>query len=317
MLTRREYLKAAAMIGTACALPAGLLRAFEAGDLITRAIPKTGEALPIVGLGSSATFRTVAQSEDVTALTAVMKTLVENGGTVFDTAPAYGASEEVSGQIAHDEGLTGKIFWATKVNVLRRGDSGPADPDAVRAQLERSFSRAHKDPIDLVQVHNLADLPTQFPIIRELKEEGRIRYVGTTSTRISRYPDLEKAMRDYPLDFIGVDYAVDNRESAKRILPLAQDLGIATLIYVPFGRSRLFARTRGMEVPEWAQEFGANSWAQFFIKYAAAHPASTCVTPATSKAQNMLDNIGAAYGEIPDAAALRRMEDLIDGLPAA
>ena len=161
------------------------------------------------------------------------------------------------------------------------------------------------------------DLPTQMGIIRELKEEGRIRYVGTTSTRVSRYPDLEKAMRDYPLDFIGVDYAVDNRESAKRILPLAQELGIATLIYVPFGRSRLFARTRGMEVPEWAQEFGANSWAQFFIKYAAAHPATTCVTPATSKAKNMLDNIGAAYGELPDKLALRKMEQLIDGLPTA
>jgi aryl-alcohol dehydrogenase-like predicted oxidoreductase len=124
-------------------------------------------------------------------------------------------------------------------------------------------------------------------------------------------------MRDYPLDFIGVDYAVDNRESAKRILPLAQELGIATLIYVPFGRSRLFARTSGMEVPEWAREFGANSWAQFFIKYTAAHPATTCVTPATSQAKNMLDNVGAAYGELPDAAALRRMEELIDGLPAA
>jgi aryl-alcohol dehydrogenase-like predicted oxidoreductase len=246
-----------------------------------------------------------------------MKTLVENGGTVFDTAPSYGASEEVSGRIAHDEGMTEKIFWATKVNVLGRGASGPADPDAARAQVERSFSRAHKDPIDLIQVHNLADLPNQFPVIEEFKQEGRIRYVGTTSTRTSRYPDLEKAMRDYPLDFIGVDYAVDNRESAKRILPLAQELGIATLIYVPFGRSRLFARTRGMEVPEWAQEFGASSWAQFFIKYTAAHPATTCVTPATSKARNMLDNIGAAYGELPDDAALRKMEALIDGLPSA
>jgi aryl-alcohol dehydrogenase-like predicted oxidoreductase len=317
MLTRREYLKATAMIGTACALPTQLAQAFESTDLITRTIPGTGESLPVVGLGSSATFRAVAQSADVTALTDVMKTLVENGGTVFDTAPSYGASEEVSGQIAHDQGLTGKIFWATKVNAIPRGASGPADPGEVRAQLERSFARARKDPIDLIQVHNLADLRTQFPIIRELKEEGRIRYVGTTSTRVSRYPDLEQAMRDYPLDFIGVDYAVDNRESAKRILPLAQELGIATLIYVPFGRSRLFARTRGMEVPAWAREFGANSWAQFFIKYTAAHPATTCVTPATSKAKNMLDNVGAAYGELPDAAALRRMEELIDGLPAA
>jgi len=317
MLTRRDYLKNSALIAAASALPSGLSQAFESGNLISRAIPKTGEELPIVGLGSSATFRTVAQSEDVSPLTGVFKTLVENGGTVFDTAPSYGASEEVSGQIARDVGLTKKIFWATKVNVVQRGSSGGADADAARAQLARSFKRIGKDPIDLIQVHNLAGLPTQMGIIKELKEEGRIRYIGTTSTRTSRYPDLEKAMHDYPIDFIGVDYAVDNRVAAERILPLAQDLGIAVLIYVPFGRSRLFSRVSGMDVPDWAQQFGAESWGQFFIKYAAAHPASTCVTPATSKAKHMLDNIGAAYGELPDKAMLRKMEELVDGLPSA
>jgi len=317
MLTRREYLRNTALIGAACVLPAGLTEAFESGDLITRAIPSTGEELPIVGLGSAATFRSVAQSEDVSALAEVMRTLVDNGGTVFDTAPSYGASEEVSGRIANDEGMTDKIFWATKVNALRRDDPGSANPDDVRAQLERSFERAHKDPIDLIQVHNLADLPTQMPIIQELKEEGRIRYIGTTATNPRRDAALEKAMKDYPIDFIGVDYAVDNRRVADRILPLAEDLGIATLIYVPFGRSRLFARTAGMDVPEWAQELGIESWGQFFIKYVAAHSATTCVTPATSKAKNMLDNIGAAYGELPDAAALRKMEELVDALPSA
>ena len=317
MLTRRNYLKNTAMLAAACAFPAGLLKAFESGDLITRAIPGSGEKLPIVGLGSSATFRSVAQSEDISALAEVMRTLVENGGTVFDTAPSYGASEEVSGQIARDAGLTNKIFWATKLNVLRRGDSGPADTDAARAQVDRSFDRIGRDPMDLIQVHNLADVPTQMGVLKELKEDGRIRYIGTTSTRAARYGDLEKAMRDYPIDFIGVDYAVDNRLAAERILPAAKELGIATLIYVPFGRSRLFSRTKGMDVPEWAQKFGADTWGKFFIKYVAAHPATTCVTPATSKAKNMLDNIGAAYGELPDAAALRKMEELVDGLPSA
>ena len=188
------------------------MRAFERDDLITRAIPKTGEQIPIVGLGSLATFRRVTQSEDVSALSDVINTLVENGGTVFDTAPSYGASEQVFGQNARKSGLTDKIFWATKVNVAGRG-GGKADAAAAREQLERSFSRIDKDPIDLIQVHNLADLPTQMPIIEELKQEGRIRYIGTTSTRTSRYPDLEKAMRDYPIDFIGVDYAIDNRVS--------------------------------------------------------------------------------------------------------
>lgn len=317
MLTRRHTLKLAVAAAATTVVPASVLGALDPDALIKRAIPKTGELLPIVGLGSSATFRRVAQSEDISGLAEVMKVLVENGGTVFDTAPSYGSSEEVSGQIAADAGITDKIFWATKVNVLGRGEPGPADPGKVSAQLERSFERAHKDPIDLVQVHNLADLPTQMGAIRELKEEGRIRYIGTTATNPQRDADLEQAMKDYPIDFIGVDYAVDNRRAADRILPLAQDLGIATLIYVPFGRSRLFARTAGMEVPEWAREFGAMSWGQFFLKYVAAHPATTCVTPATSKAKNMLDNIGAAYGELPDAAALRKMEQLVDGLPSA
>ncbi len=304
------------MIAAACAVPTELLRAFDSGDLITRAIPKTGEKIPIVGLGTSATFRTVAQGDDVTALRGVIETLINNGGTVLDTAPSYGASEEVCGQIARDTGNTDKIFWATKINVARRG-GGTADPAAAQAQVERSFARLGKDPIDLIQVHNLADIPTQMGIIKEHQEDGRVRYIGTTSTSRRRYADLEKAMRDYPIDFIGVDYAVDNRLSAKTILPLAQELGIAVLVYIPFGRKRLWSRVRGMDVPDWAQEFGANTWAKFFIKYVAAHPAVTCVTPATSKPKNMLDNIGAAYGELPDAATRKMMEELVESLPSA
>lgn len=315
MLTRREILKNSALIGAAATLPASLLQAFEAGELITRPVPKTGEELPIVGLGSSATFRSTAQTGNTTALREVIETLVNNGGTVLDTAPSYGASEEMCGQIARAAGLIDKIFWATKVNVARRG--GSADTDAARSQVQRSFERLGKQPLDLIQVHNLADLPTQMPVIQELKEDGKIRYIGTTSTRTSRYGDLEQAMRDYPLDFIGVDYAVDNRTSAERILPLAQDLGIAVLIYVPFGRTRLFSRVRGVDLPGWAKEFGADSWAKFFIKFAAAHPASTCVTPATSKAKHMLDNMGAAYGFLPDKAMQKRMAEFIEALPSA
>lgn len=316
MLTRRDYLKNSALIAAASAWPASLLHAFESSELITRAIPKSGEKLPIVGLGSSATFRQVAQQEDVSALQEVMQTLLENGGNVFDTAPSYGASEEVAGQIARDMGVSDKIFWATKVNVAGRG-GGKADADAARAQLARSFDYLAKDPIDLIQVHNLADLPTQMPILEELQQDDRVRYIGTTVTQSSRYADLEKAMHDYPIDFIGVDYAVDNRTAAERVLPLAQDLGIAVLIYVPFGRSRLFSRVGGVSVPEWAQEIGIDSWGKFFIKYVASHPATTCVTPATSKAKNMLDNIGAAYGQLPDDAMRQKMHQFIDALPSA
>jgi aryl-alcohol dehydrogenase-like predicted oxidoreductase len=315
MLTRRKYLRNSALAGAALALPPGLLQALE-GDIITRAIPSTGEQIPIVGLGSSATFRTVAESDDVSALRDVLSTLFDNGGTVFDTAPGYGASEEVAGRLVQELGATEKVFWATKVNVARRG-GGTADPAKARAQIERSFQYIGKEPIDLIQVHNLGDVPTQLPILKELKEEGRLRYIGVTFTGARRYPDLAQVMRDEPLDFIGVDYAVDNTESADMILPLAQDRGIAVLGYVPFGRTRLWRRVRGIEVPAWAAEFGANSWGQFFIKYCAAHPAVTAVTPATSKAKNMLDNIGAAYGELPDEPTRRRMEAFVESLPSA
>ena len=285
MLTRRDYLKYSAMAGAACAVPSSVLAAIESGSIIKRAIPKSGEEIPVVGLGSSATFRTVAQSEDVTALQEVLTTLVENGGSVFDTAPGYGASEEVAGRIVQDLGMQDKVFWATKVNVAGRGGAA-ADPEAARAQIARSFEYVGKDPIDLIQVHNLGDVPTQMGILKELKAEGRVRYIGVTSTSENRYSDLARVMREEPVDFIGVDYAVDNLVSAEAILPLAQELGIAVLGYIPFGRTRLWARVRGREVPEWAAEFGADTWGKFFLKFVIAHPAITCVTPATSKAAN-------------------------------
>ena len=315
MLTRREYLRNSALAGAALTLPSSLLQALE-GDIIKRAIPSTGDKLPVVGLGSSATFRSVAQSDDVSALREVLSTLFENGGTVFDTAPGYGASEEVAGGLVQELDASEKVFWATKVNVASRG-GGSADPARARAQIDRSFQYIGKDPIDLIQVHNLGDVPTQLAILKDLKEAGRVRYIGVTFTGARRYPDLAKVMKEEPLDFIGVDYAVDNTESAEMILPLAQDRGIAVLAYVPFGRTRLWGRVRGRDVPPWAAEFGANSWGQFFIKYCLSHPAVTTVTPATSKAKNMLDNIGAAYGELPDEAMRRRMVALVESLPSA
>lgn len=316
MFTRRDYLKYSALSTAASILPGGLLEALEGGKLIARAIPSSGEELPIVGLGSSATFSSVARGDDVSALRGVLRILFENGGSVFDTAPSYGASEEVAGTIVQQLDATDRVFWATKVNVAGRG-GGAADPVAARAQIERSFQRIGKDPIDLIQVHNLADIPTQMGILKELKAEGRVRYIGTTSTRTRRYPDLAEVMREEPIDFIGVDYAVDNRKSAETILPLAQDRGIAVLAYVPFGRTRLWRRVAGHTLPEWAAEIGAETWAQFFIKYVAAHPAVTAVTPATSKPKNMLDNLGAAVGELPDEAMQRRMEELVESLPSA
>ena len=316
MLSRRDYLKYTALLSATFALPSGLLKAMQSGEKILRSIPSSGEKLPIVGLGSSASFSATARSEDAAQLKDVLSILFEHGGNVFDTAPSYGASEEVAGALVQELNATDKAFWATKLNVAGRG-GGRADPAAAQAQLEQSFRYIGKDPIDLVQVHNLADLPTQYGILKDYKAEGRVRYIGTTSTRASRYEDLAKFMREHKPDFIGIDYAVDNRESAKEVLPLAEDMGIAVLVYVPFGRSRLFSRVKGQEVPEWAQEIGCYSWAQFFIKFAAAHPAVTTVTPATSKPKHMLDNLGAMYGELPDAAMQERMVAFINGLPIA
>ena len=316
MLTRRDWLRTSAAAGAAVTLSPDILRALARQEIMTRPVPATGEQLPIVGLGSSATFSRVARGDDVTQLQDVLSAFVDNGGTVFDTAPSYGSSEEVSGRIAGELGITDQIFWATKVNVAGRG-GGAADPDAARAQIERSFEYFGVDEMDLIQVHNLGDPPTQVGIIEELKAEGRIRYIGITSTSKRQYPALIQAMQDYPLDFIGIDYAVDNRSAADEIFPVAQDQGIGILVYVPFGRTRLWARVGDREVPEWAHEFGADSWARFFIKFAAAHPAVTCVTPATSNAEHMVDNLGAGLGRMPNEEEQQRMIEVVDALPPA
>ena len=315
MLTRRDWLRTTAAAGAAVSLSPRMLGALRTQDLITRAVPSSGEQLPIIGLGSSATFRRVAGGENVAALGEVLKAFTDNGAKVFDTAPSYGASEEVSGQLATEMGITDQIFWATKVNVAGRG-GGSADPERARAQIERSFGYFGVDVMDLIQVHNLGDPPVQVGILEELKAEGRIRYLGITSTSKRQYPALAQAMQDYPLDFIGIDYALNNTSAADDIFPIAQDQGIGILVYVPFGRN-LFTRASGQEVPEWAAEFGATTWAQFFLKFAAAHPAVTCVTPATSQARHMLDNIGAARGRLPNEDEQARMLEVEKALPPA
>lgn len=328
MVTRRDWLRSATAAGAALAAGpsiaqklGGAVAAATAGparkiqDLITRAVPSTGDQLPIVGVGSSATFRRMADAGEVDGLREVLRTLVENGGTVLDTAPSYGKSEEVCGDLAEELGIADQLFWATKVNVA--GRDGTASRRRAVAQIEDSFDYLGVDVIDLIQVHNVRDPQTQVPVIQELKEEGRVRYIGITSTTKRQYADLAKAMEEYPLDFIGIDYAVDNTSAAEMILPLAQEREIAVLGYVPFGRTRLWRRVEDREVPEWAQEFGAESWAQFFIKFAAAHPAMTVVTPGTSRPEHMLDNLGAARGRLPDADEQARMVEFVDGLPQA
>ena len=313
MMTRREWLQRMLVTGGMLALDPRAVFA-DQPKLITRSIPATGERLPIVGLGSSATFSQVARSEDVSALRVVLARMVELGGTVFDTAPGYGASEEVAGRIAQDLGSAKRLFWATKLNVASRG-GGTADPAAARNQLETSFRRIGKPAIDLVQVHNMGDVRTQLPLLREYKEKGRVRYIGVTTTVEGQYAELVRTMRNEPIDFIGTDYAIDERHAEETILPLARDRGIAVLVYAPFGRTRLWQRVKGRPVPDWAREFDADSWARFFLKYVASHPAVTAITPATSRPANMTDNMGGAVGRLPDAAMRKRMIELVEALP--
>ncbi len=315
MISRREWCRVALGAGAAASITPRLLEALQQGQLVTRAIPSTGERLPVVGLGSSATFSQVARSEEVTALGEVLKTLVERGGRVFDTAPGYGSSEEVATRLANELGIANRIFWATKVNVARGG--GAADPAEARAQIDRSLARIKQPKVDLIQVHNMGDPATQLPILRDYKQQGKIRYLGITTTFENQYQQLIDVIRNEQLDFIGTDYAADNRGVVEdTILPLAQERKIAVLAYAPFGRTSLFRRVGDRPVPEWAAEFDAKTWPQVFLKWVIGHPAITCVTPATSRAEHMVDNLAGGIGRLPDAAMRKRIADFVDALPA-
>jgi aryl-alcohol dehydrogenase-like predicted oxidoreductase len=315
MITRRQWMGIAIGAGAALGLGPRLSLADAVAALRSRPIPSSGESIPVVGLGSSATFRSAAEGPEVDALGEVLVQLVARGASVFDTAPSYGASEEVAGRLARERGLTEKIFWATKVNVAPRG--GRADPAAARAQVEESFRRFGVKTMDLIQVHNLGDVPTQLGILKELKAAKRLRYLGVTTTNEAQYAELEQVMKDEPLDFIGIDYAVDNRSVEERILPLAMERKVAVMVYLPFGRTRLWQRTEGRPLPDWAAEFDAATWGQFLLKFVLGHPAVTVVTPATSKVGHLEDNLGAATGRLPDEAMRRRMAEFVDALPGA
>jgi len=317
MLTRREYLKATAGAATLTLNPGWLSAQQDA--VITRPIPATGERLPVIGCGSSGVnFGRLSREGNVERLSEALRTMFEAGGTVFDTSPSYGGGtvEAVAGEAIRELGFEDRIFWATKLNAAGPGES-VADPAEARAQAETSFEPLGEQRIDLSQVEGLADMATQFHILRELKDEGRLRYIGATSTSVAQYEALEVYMRNEPLDFIGLEYSVDNRSAEDRILRVAQDRGIAVMAYAPFGRRRLFLRVRGREVPEWAAEFGVRTWAQFFLKFAASHPAVTAVTPSTSDPEHMLDNMAAARGRLPDDAERARMIEMVDALPGA
>ncbi|UHC18122.1 aldo/keto reductase [Methylobacterium currus] len=274
--------------------------------LLRRPIPSTGETVPAVGIGTSRRYDVAPDSEALAPLRETVAKFVSSGGTVIDTAPDYGRAEEVLGRILTDTGLREKIFLCSKVAAKGR--------EAGQAQIERSFRRLGTDRIDLIAVHNLIDPEAQLPLLRELKAQKRIRYLGATTWAETQYGDLEALMKAQTLDVIQVNYAVDARRAAERILPLARDRGIAVMVNVPFGRERLFNLVRGRELPPFAAEFDCRSWPQFFLKYVLSHEAVTCPVPGTAQVRYVEDNLGAARGRLPDAATRRKMEEFIDGL---
>ena len=330
MISRREWLRTTAGAGVALTVSgwrfgdAGEVREGAPGtgiqDMILKPIPSSGERIPVIGLGGR-WISTRAGEEELAGHRAVLRALAsgaEGAGRVFDTAAGYGGggSEEYAGSWAEEDRLQEDIFWATKVNVAGRG-GGSVDPADVRRQIDRSFERLRIPVIDLNQVHNMGDPPTQLGVLRDYKASGRIRYIGITTTSERQYPELVRVMEDYPIDFIGVDYAIDNRMAEEAVFPAALDQGVAVMVYLPFGRSRMWARIGDRRLPEWASEFDASTWAQFMLKFVVAHPAVTVAVPGTGDAEHMVDNLGGGRGRLPTPEHLRRMIDLVEDLPGA
>jgi aryl-alcohol dehydrogenase-like predicted oxidoreductase len=303
-LNRRELLKAGIGAGASLFFPGFGLSA-QAGPLIQRKIPSTGEGLPVIGVGTARRYEDVTTEAQKAPLRDVLGRFKELGGKLIDTSPTYGTAEQVVGDITAELKSRNGLFLATKVST----DGGR---DAGTRQIEQSFKKLRTEKIDLIAVHNLRDTQTQLRTLKDLKQAGRIRYLGITTSFPRQYQEFERTMKAETLDFIQVDYALDNRETGKRILPLAADRGMAVMINLPFGRGRLFDAVQGQQLPPWAAEFDCASWAQFFLKYIVSHPAVTCCMPGTAKVEYLLDNLGAARGRLPDAAMRRRMETFIE-----
>jgi aryl-alcohol dehydrogenase-like predicted oxidoreductase len=304
-MTRREAARivAAGTAGALCPIvPSLAAAANESSGMLTRAIPSTGEKLPVIGMGSWQTFDVGANAAERQPLEEVLRRFVALGGRVIDSSPMYGKSEEVIGDLVRSLHLE-NLFLATKV--WTRGKSSGIE------SMERSFQRLRTKRIDLMQVHNLVDVGTQLATIREWKTQGRIRYVGITHYEAGAFAEVEKVLRAEPVDFLQINFSLGEREAEERLLPLAQERRVAVLVNRPFGGGDLFGRVRQQPLPEWAGEFACKSWAQFFLKWIVAHPAVTCAIPATNKPEHLEDNMQAGIGPLPDAKMRQRMAQFI------
>jgi aryl-alcohol dehydrogenase-like predicted oxidoreductase len=282
--------------------------------LVTKPVPGTGEPIPVVGIGTNR--YSVTDPADIARLRDVLRRLPELGGSVVDTARGYGRSEEVIGQCVEEIGNRDRLFIATKYSLRTGGDAPAVSAADARAGLELAFSRLRMDTIDLMMVHNLAGTEALMPLMVEMKQAGRFRYLGVSTSSDRQYDDLARLMRSAPLDFVQVDYSIGNRSAENVILPLAQERGMAIMTNVPFGGrgGTVLQQVGDRPLPAWAAEIDCTSWAQVFLKYLVSHPAVTVAIPGTTRVEHLVDNNGAARGRMPDGAMRRRIEQYYDAL---
>jgi diketogulonate reductase-like aldo/keto reductase len=304
-VSRRQFLKTSGAASLMVSLAPGFALA-AASAVIKKTIPSSGERLSVIGLGTSRTFDVDSDNAVTSPLMEVMQTFFDNGGQLIDSSPMYGSAEAVTGALVKRVKNKQDIFTATKVwtNGKHEGIE----------QMERSMRRLGVEQIDLMQIHNLRDWKTHIDTLVNWKAEGRIRYIGITTSHGRYHDELEDILQQLPLDFVQFSYNILNRTVEQRLLPIAREKGIATLINRPYQRGSLFRKVKGKPLPAWVAEFDCTSWGQFYLKFIAAHPAVTCIIPATSKLKHMVDNMAAGYGRLPDEPTRQRMIRLIESL---
>ena len=271
--------------------------------VMKRKISSSGELLPAVGVGTWQTFDVDADESARAPLEEVLKVLLENGGSVIDSSPMYGRSEQVIGELTEKLAINKDLFIATKV--WTKGKKQGLE------QMNRSFSLLKRKTIDLMQIHNLVDWKEHLTTLRAWKEEGKIRYLGITHYTESSYPAIEQILKAEPVDFLQINYSIVSRKAEERLFPLAQEKGVAVIINQPYESGSLFQQVKEKAWPSWATEIDCSSWGQFFLKFILSHPAVTCVIPGTDKPHHMLDNIGAGAGRLPDAHMRQKMIDVM------
>lgn len=304
-ISRRDF-NVAGLGALSLAATGGMPAMAAPEELIRKAIPSSGELVPVIGLGTNR-YGVGGDTDKRALLQAALARFHELGGTVIDTAPMYRSSESVLGDLIAKLGIRDDLFIATKSDK----DAGAA---ATAEQMRLSQERLRTDTFDLMQVHNLIGWKEALAAMREWQQEGRIRYIGITTSRANQYEEFERVMRQEQLDFIQINYSLEQREAAKRILPLAADRGVAVMINRAFGGGRIFDKVGDRPLPDWAREFGCASWAQFLLKYAIGHPAATLSIPGMTKIHHVEDNFGAARGRLPTAGERKRQEAFYNSL---